>query len=358
MTPLFILIAILVFGVLIAVHEFGHFVAAKWCGVKVNEFSIGMGPLVWHRQGAETLYSLRAFPVGGYCAMEGEDEDTGSERSFVRQKAWKKLIILVAGVTMNFLTGLLLLLILYAGANTYYTDEIVGFAPEFALEGEDGLMVGDVFYKVDGYRAYQYGDAALFLSFHRGDTIDLVMLRDGEKVTLNDFPMTRQLYTDAEGGGTYTGFGIYRGYHAEPITALGRFRYVWINALELVQSVRFSLVQLFTGGASIQDLSGPVGIVSTMTQVGEQSRSIREAAANMLYFAAFLAVNLAVMNLLPLPALDGGRIFFLLIDGVWLALFKKTVPEKFQAAYNAVGFAALMGLMLLVTAQDIWKLVK
>ena len=146
------------------------------------------------------------------------------------------------------------------------------------------------------------------------------------------------------------------GYHTEPATFAAKLRYTWLNALDFVQMVRFSLVQLFTGGASVQDLSGPVGIVSTISEVGEQSETIRDAWENIFYFAALIAVNLAVMNLLPLPALDGGRIFFLLIDAVSMLLFRRTVPERYQMAVNAAGMALLLGLMLLITVQDVWKL--
>ena len=354
-TIIYIFAAILIFGFLIAVHELGHCIVAKLCGVQVNEYAIGMGPLLWQRQYGETLYSLRAFPVGGYCAMEGEDEDTGNERSFVRQKAWKKFLILVAGAFMNFLTGVVLILILYSGAGAFLTDEITGFADGFPLEGESGLMKGDVFYKIDGYRTYLRGDASLFLSYHKGDTIDLTVIRDGQKVTFNDFPMTRQTYT-GQNGESYTGFGLYVGVHAEEATFLNRLRYTWLNALDFVQLVRFSLVQLFTGGASVKDLTGPVGIVSTMTQMGEQSETARDAVENILYFAALLAVNLAVMNLLPFPALDGGRVLFLVLDEISLFLFHRPVPEKYQAAVNAVGMAALLTLMLVVTVQDVLKL--
>ncbi|MBR3570058.1 MAG: site-2 protease family protein [Oscillibacter sp.] len=356
-TIIYILAAILIFGFLIASHEFGHCVVAKLCGVQVNEYSIGMGPLIWQKQGKETLYSLRAVPFGGYCAMEGEDEDTGNERSFVRQKAWKKFLILVAGAFMNFLTGVVIILALYSGAGAFLTDEISGFADGFPLEGESGLMPGDVFYKIDGYRTYVRGDASLFLSFHKGDTIDLTVIRDGQKVTLNDFPMTRQTYAGSNGE-EYTGFGLYVGVHAEEATFANKLRYTWLQALDFVQLVRFSLAQLFTGGASVKDLTGPVGIVSTMTQMGEQSETARDAAESILYFAALLAVNLAVMNLLPFPALDGGRVLFLFLDQISIALFRKPVPEKYQMAVNAAGMAALLTLMLLVTVQDVIKLFK
>ena len=355
MKPVFILAAILIFGLLIAVHEFGHFITAKLCGVRVNEFSIGMGPCIWSREKGETLYSLRALPVGGYCAMEGEDEDTGDDCSFVRQGFWKKFLILFAGSGMNFLAGLCILLVLYSNAAGFYTDQITGFAPEFQLQGEAGLMEGDVFYKIDGYRTYLRGDASMFLSYHQGDTMDLVLIRDGEKVVLKDFPMARKTYTGTQGE-TYTGFGIYVGAHLTEATLATKLQYAWYSALDFVQLVWFSLVQLVTGGASVQDLSGPVGIVSTITEVGASAETASAAWSSVFYFAALLAVNLAVMNLLPIPALDGGRIFFLLVDAVAMVLFKRKVPEKYQSVVNTVGFVALMGFMLLVTMQDVAKL--
>ena len=357
MEPIFILAAILIFGVLVAVHEFGHFIAAKLCGVQVNEFSIGMGPLIWHKETEETQYSWRLLPIGGYCAMEGEDEDSGNERSFVRQGFWKKLLILAAGSGMNFLTGFLVVLALYAGAAGFFTDQITGFAPEFSMTGEDGLMEGDIFYKIDGYRTYLKGDAELFLSYHQGDTIDLEVIRDGERIVLEDFPMARQTYTDS-GGGTYTGVGLYVGAHFTEATILTWLQYAWYQTLDFVQLVWFSLVQLFTGGASMEDLSGPVGIVSTITEVGSSAETAGAAWSQIFYFAALLAVNLAVMNMLPIPALDGGRIFFLLVDAVALLIFKRRVPEKYQTAVNTVGFVVLMGFMLLVTLQDVWKLIR
>ena len=252
---------------------------------------------------------------------------------------------------------ILVVLALYAGATGYLTDQITGFAPDFALEGEDGLMEGDVFYKIDGYRTYLRGDAELFLSYHQGDTIDLEVIRDGERVVLEDFPMTRQTYTD-QSGESYTGFGLYVGAQVVEGSLFTWLQYSWYQALDFVQLVWFSLVQLFTGGASMQDLSGPVGIVSTITEMGTSAETAGAAWTGIFYFAALLAVNLAVMNLLPIPALDGGRIFFLAVDALALLLFRRRVPEKYQTAVNAVGFVVLMGFMLLVTLQDVWKLVQ
>ena len=351
MTFIYVLAAIFLFGILIALHEFGHFAAAKLCGVRVNEFSIGMGPLLWHKETEETRYSLRLLPIGGFCTMEGQDEDSDDKRSFARQGFWKKLVILAAGSFMNFLTGLVILLFLYAGASGFYLDQIVGFAEGFPLEGEDGLMVGDVFYKIDGYRTYLRGDTTLFLQYNDGKGIDIEVIRDGKKVVLKDFPMYRDTYEGQAGR-----FGLSVGATMVPATFFSKLQYTWYQALDFVQLVWFSLVQLVTGNAGVKDLSGPVGIVSTITEVGEASETVQIAVENITYFAALIAVNLAVMNLLPIPALDGGRIFFLAVDAVSLLLFRRKVPEKYQAAVNMAGFAVLMGFMLVVTVHDVFKL--
>ncbi len=360
MKIVYILAGILIFGVLIAVHELGHFLTAKLCGVRVNEFSIGMGPAIWQSRkekteepwaAEKTLYSVRAFPIGGFCAMEGEDEDTGDQRAFVRQGFWKKALILAAGSLMNFLAGVVILLILFMGNSQFHVDQIAGFAPGFPHEGEDGLMVGDVIYKVDGYRAYVSGDAAMFLSYNDGRGVDLEVIRDGERIVLKDFPMYRGTYNGEAGK-----FGLSIGAQAVPATLKTRLQFTWYQAMDFVQLVWFSLAQLFSGGASVEDLSGPVGIVSVITDVGTSAKTTAAAWYSIAWFASLLAVNLAVMNLLPIPALDGGRIFFLLVDAVSMALFRRKIPEKYQAAVNTVCLVVLMGFMLLVTCKDVVNL--
>ena len=212
-------------------------------------------------------------------------------------------------------------------------------------------MVGDVIYKVDGWRAYMNGDTAMFLSYNDGRGVDLEVIRDGEKIVLKDFPMYRSTYNGEPGK-----FGLSIGAQAVPATLLTRLQFTGYQALDFVQLVRFSLVQLFTGGASVQDLSGPVGIVSAITEMGDQAETQQDAWFQIFYFAALIAVNLAVMNMLPIPALDGGRVFFLLVDQAALLLFRRKVPQRYQAAVNTVGFVVLMGFMLLVTFQDVFKL--
>ena len=298
-------------------------------------------------------------------------DDPGEQALFVnvggarmsRQGFWKKFVILAAGAFMNFLTGLLIVAILFSSAGTFFVDGITGLAPEVSRTGENGLQAGDQIYKINGWRTYFSGDAQMFLSYS-GDTADIEVVRNGRHILMEN--VARQTCTDQQGE-PYQGFGLYVGRLSVPATVSNRIRYTWYQTMDFVQLVWFSLGQLVTGGAGLNDLSGPVGIVTTIKDVGTEAQETAEqndqngllaAAESIAYFAALIAVNLAVMNLLPLPALDGGRIFFLLVDAVSMALFKRKVPEKYQAAINTAGFVLLMGFMLLVTFQDVFKLVK
>ena len=352
-TIVYILIAVLMFGILIAVHELGHFLAAKACGVRVNEYAIGMGPAIWKKQKGETLYSLRAIPCGGYCAMEGEEESSEDSRALNNKGFWAKLLIFVAGAFMNFVTGLVIILILYGGAKAFYVPTITGFAEGCPLESGDALQVGDTLLRINGERVYVYSDVGLLLGLSDTDTFDLTVRRNGEKIPLSGLTMEQREYDDGNGG-IYTGYGLYFG--AEPADFGDRVAYSCRQAADFVRMVRLSLQMLFTGQAGIRDMSGPVGIVTTMTEVGQQSGSFRAAAYNIAYLAALIAVNLAVMNLLPLPALDGGKIFFLVVNAIAMALIGRRIPEKYENYIHYAGLILLLAFMLLITSSDVWKL--
>ena len=352
MIIVFALVAVFIFGFLVAIHEVGHFLAARLCGVRVNEFSIGMGPCLWHRETDETQYSIRLLPIGGFCALEGQDEDSGDRRSFTRQSFWKKFVILSAGSFMNLLAGMIIIAMLFAGASGFYVDQISGFSEGFPLEGESGLMVGDVFYKVDGWRTYLRRDAAMLLSFNDGQGVDIEVIRNGKKIVLEDLSLYRGTYDGQSGR-----FGLLIGEMQIPTSFLTKLRFIGYQTLDFIQQMWFSLVQLVCGTMGVQELSGPVGIVSIITEVGTASESAASAARDIAYFAALIAINLAVMNMLPIPALDGGRIFFLLVDAAALLLFRRKVPEKWQAAVNAACFMLLMGMMALVTLHDVTKMI-
>ena len=348
----YVIVAILIFGVLIATHELGHFVSAKLLGVKVNEFSIGMGPAIITREKGDTLYSLRALPVGGYCAMEGEDDDSADPRAFGRAAMWKKLIILCAGAAMNFVTGVILCLILVMPYVNLIRPEIVSFAEGFPLEGETGLMAGDRILSIDGERIYLYDNVTLFFSRSNGKTMDLVVERNGENVQLDDFPLyPREYMVD---GKPQLRYGI--NFLVEPATFGGKLREGWFMAVDFVRLVRLSIGDLISGTAGLRDLSGPVGIVDVMSDVGSAAATTFAAFYNLTYLAALIAVNLAVMNLLPLPALDGGRIFFLLLNGLLYGLFRKKIDPKYEGYVHMAGLAALMTLMLMVTLSDVGKI--
>ena len=353
---IYIILGILLFGVLIAVHEFGHFAVAKLCGVKVNEFSIGMGPLIVQKKKGETDYSIRLLPIGGYCAMEGEDEDSVDPRALSVQPAWKQFLIFIAGAAMNFLTGLLILVCLYAGSAAFYTTEIVELNPDCPYQGEDGILVGDEIYKINGERIYLRGDVSTVLEYKsRGDTMELVVLRDGEKLTRT---LEKQTYVD-DNGQEYRAYGFSYGGIVEATPGL-KLKYAWYNALDYVRLVRLSLQMLAAGTAGVKDLSGPVGIVSAISEMGEETEAeegFGAALESIFFFAALIAVNLAVMNLLPLPALDGGKVLILVVNAVSMLLFKRKIPQKLEVVINAVGFALLIALMLFVTFHDVMKLV-
>ncbi len=350
---MYIILAILIFGVLIAVHEFGHFIFAKLFHIRVNEFSIGMGPAIWKKEKGETLYSFRILPIGGYCAMEGEDDDSADPRAFGKAAGWKKVIVLVAGAAMNFLTGLLIVLVLYAPAKGFYVEAYAGPLEGYGTE-DCGLQEGDRFISVDGHRVLTYGNAQFYLN-RAGNTVDFVVERDGQEVRLDNVSLPRQQRVD-ENGQTTNYRGISVGREAIPVTLGTKLSYSWNCTIDFVRLVWVSLGDLLSGAVGVRDLSGPVGIVDTMNQVGSQSASLRAGIENLMWLGALIAVNLAVMNLLPLPALDGGRVFFLLLNGVLTLLFRKKIPAKYEGYVHLAGLAALMTLMLMVTFSDIGKI--
>ena len=346
MTIVYILIAVLMFGLLIAIHEFGHFIAAKALGVRVNEFAIGMGPQLFSRRSGETSYSLRAFPIGGFCAMEGEGEDSDDPRAFGNKPAWKRFFILVAGAFFNFAAGVVLILALFSPV-------VTGYMPGAEDLQQTGLLPGDRLYRVDGHRIYFNADALLYLD-RAGDTVDLEVIRDGARVTLNGVSMPVRTLTDANGQQVQKR-GVYIGQVEEATLGL-KLKNAWYQSVSYVRMVWMSLGDLITGAVGVRDMSGPIGIVNAMGEMGAQSESAGEAVRNILNFVAFIAINLAVMNLLPIPALDGGQILFLVVDGVWHRLTRRRINQKYLGYINMAGFCCLIGLMVVVAVSDVVKL--
>ena len=349
---LYILVAILIFGVLIMTHELGHFLTAKLFGVRVNEFSICMGPALWKRTVGETTYAVRCIPIGGYCAMEGEDEDSEDPRAFTSAAPWKRAVILVAGSFMNFVTGLIVLVIMFSAVAGFTTPEITDFYPECPYESADGLQVGDEIYRIDGKRVYLYSDVSMLMGRNTTGVFDLAVKRDGEIIELKDYPMEKIAYE--EDGQTVYLYGLYFGYEEKTVGAV--VKNAWYTALDFVRMIWMSLGDLVTGMVSVKEMSGPVGIVSVIAETGETSVSAAAAALNIAYLGAFIAVNLAVMNMLPIPALDGGRVFFLMITWILEKIIGRKIDHKYEGYIHGAGMVLLLGLIAFVTLKDIWTL--
>ncbi len=346
-----IIIAILAFGLLIAVHELGHFMAAKAFGVKVEEFSLGMGPLIFKKQGRETLYSLRLLPIGGFCAMEGEDEEVASDRAFSSQKKWKKAIILVAGSAMNFIMGFILVLCIAPMAN--FTEPIIeDFMPGCPYVGENALMEGDRIHSIDGHRTYFTNHVSQYMLSSGSDSHDIVIYRDGKRVLLEDFYMPLVEYPQPDGS-TQLKYGLY--FQTREYGLLDNIKYSWYCCLDFVRSVWESLRMLFTGAVGIREMSGPVGIVSFVNDTVQESVTFREKAFNICYIFALIAVNLAVMNMLPIPALDGGRVFFLMVTWIIEKIIRKKLDPKYEGYIHTAGFVLLMALMVFVMFSDVLR---
>ena len=350
-----ILFAILLFSILIFVHELGHFVAAKLSGVQVNEFSIFMGPAIWKKQVGETLYSIRLVPLGGYCAMEGEDADTDSPRSFQKAAWWKRLLILVAGSFMNFLIGAVLMVLVYLPAQQVVDPVIDSFEPFATVDDGAGLQTGDRILEVDGEKIYVYSDFSMILGLNPGDYHDLVVQRGDQRVELPNFHMEKHEVTNEDGTKQLL-YGM--NFSLKELTFAGKLDYAWRQCLDTVRLVKLSLQMLLTGQAGLSEMSGPVGIVQQMTVVAENSESSLDALLNMVYFGAFIAINLAVMNLLPIPALDGGRVVGLLLTTAVEAVTKKKIDPKYEGYLHGAGMILLLGLMAVLMFKDIFVIIR
>ncbi len=348
---MYIVLAILAFGILIFVHELGHFLAAKACGVKVTEFSMGMGPQILHRQGKETVYSLRALPIGGFCAMEGEDGPSEDPRAFVNHSVGHRLVILLAGSAMNFLLGLLLIILLYSGAKAFASPVIQGFYPGCPYEGM--LLPGDEIRYVNGHRIYFTANFTEFAAEDRDGDLDLVIRRDGKKIRLDGYHMVPLEYVNADGV-RETKYGVY--FRTEPAGFFPLLRYSVYTCLDFVRMVWRGLVQLFTGGASMSDMAGVVGIVDIINETGQSASTVSEGVKDVVYLVAFIAVNLSVMNMLPIPALDGGHVLTLLVSKAIEKISGKKPDPRIEGYIHYAGLILLLLLMGVILINDVVRI--
>ena len=347
---MYIIIAIIIFGILITIHELGHFIAAKSVGVRVDEFSIGMGPAIFKKQRGETLYALRVLPIGGYCAMAGEDEASDDPRAFTNKGFLPRLLILCAGSAMNFLLGMVVIFTMSFMMHTVITPVIGEFMEGCPYESEELFQTGDRFYRVDGERIRTNGD--LNNAFAKGDGVyDLVMVRDGKKVELEDVELTLREYPGYEG----KKFGFI--FTREEMNLSLRLSYTATQTGEFSRWVWLSLEELVHGKVKLDDMSGPVGIIDLMNTAGSGADSAADAAFTLMYLSAFIAINLAIMNMLPIPAMDGGRVFFLVVTLIIETVTGKKPDPKYEGYINAAGLILLLGLMLLLLFNDTAKII-
>ncbi|MCI5893317.1 MAG: RIP metalloprotease RseP [Clostridiales bacterium] len=342
-TLLTIIAAIIIFGIIIFVHELGHFLTARLFGVTVNEFAIGMGPVIYKKQGKNTLYSVRAIPMGGFCQMEAEDEESDSPGAFTNKKPWQRIIVLAAGAGMNILLGFVLVTMIVvssAAANGGITSTTIA-SVEAESDAARFLQPGDKIVGINDTTVHIKRDLSFELGMYQGEgECELRYKRDGKVYSEKFTPMRATL----EDGSPYylVGFTV----ETSPVNLLTVLHEGFFQTIWMVKLVFVSLGMLFSGGASVSDLSGPVGVVSAMSTVA------KTGLADFLFFAGFLAVNIGVMNLLPLPALDGGRIIFVL----WEMIFRKPIPREKEGYVHFIGFVLLIGLMIFATWNDIVRL--
>lgn len=331
---IYLIMAILAFGVLIIVHELGHFTLAKINGVRVEEFSVGMGPKILSKQGKETRYSLSLLPIGGYVKMMGEEEKVEDERSFSAKSPLRRISIIIAGVLMNYVLAICIFT-----ASIYHSGYIQGININSINEGspayESGLLEGDKFLSVNGLKVFTFDDIYAGVALSNGNPIKVTVERDGEKIEKTITPKRN------ENNQLIIGTAVPL---MENPSLSQSFKQSFKQTASLVSQTFKGLEMIFTGKANLKtDVGGPVTIIKMSTKTAEAG------IWPLLYFTGFLSVNLAVFNLLPFPALDGGWCVILLIEFIT----RRKVPDKIVGALNYLGFAVLIGLMIVVTIKDI-----
>lgn len=343
-----VLIFFIIFGILVTSHEFGHFIVAKSGGIRVNEFFVGMGPTIWKKQKGETLYSIKLLPIGGACVFDGmdpvaEEKEGYDEHSFLNAPVWRRIATLFAGPFANFIIAYILAVVLVSFSAWDYP--VINKMTEESAAAEAGMMPGDKIISVDGEKVYMAGEVTLISQFAKGSAMDIVYERDGETYETTLLPK----YSE-EDKRYY--MGVYLGEYGK-IEGPAALKYAWYEVRYYFKTTYRSLALLVQGRLSKDDVSGPVGMVKMVDDTYEEVRpyGISAVVLTMLSLTVLLSVNLGIMNLLPLPALDGGRLVFQFIE----VIFGKPVPPEKEGFVHMIGMVALMGLMVFVLFNDISK---
>ena len=337
------ILALIIFSAIVIFHELGHFLLAKWNGIEVIEFSLGMGPRLLSHVWGDTRYSLKLLPIGGSCQMVGEEEASDSEGAFGNKSVWARIAVVAAGPVFNFILAWVLALIIVGSVG--YDNTMVDIIPDSAA-AEAGMEDGDQIISINGSRTWLYREVSLYSSLHQGQTATVVFERNGEKQTVVLTP--KQSDT-----GAYL-YGFSRTVQREKGGALETVGYSCAEIRYWLKATVESLKMLIGGQVRLEEMSGPVGIVSTIGDTYKESRidGWYYVTMNMIMIAILLSVNLGVMNLLPIPALDGGRLVFLILE----AIRGKAIPQEKESMVHFTGFVLLMGLMAVILFSDLHKL--
>ncbi|MDD6058101.1 MAG: RIP metalloprotease RseP [Clostridiales bacterium] len=340
-----LIVAILIFSIIILFHELGHFLLAKANGIRVNEFSLGLGPTLFGIKKGETTYSLKLLPMGGACMMEGEDEESGDNRAFGNKSVWARISVVVAGPFFNFIMAFVFAFILLSNIG-YDAPVLSGVKSGYAAE-DAGMQAGDKIIRINRSKIHFFRDISLYTQTHPGDAVVITYERDGVRYQTELTPQ----YSEEMGGYLY---GFLGPTERTQGTVFENLRYSVHEVSYWIRQTLAGLKSIVTGSISVNELSGPVGIVGMIGDSYEQSiaHGYKAAFLQLLYLTILLSANLGVMNLLPLPALDGGRLLFMLVE---LVRGKRVSPEK-EGMVHLAGMLLLFGLMLIVMFNDIRRI--
>ena len=333
---------VLVFGLLIFIHEYGHFITARFCKVGVKEFAIGMGPRLfsWKSKKYDTKYGMRALPIGGFVSMVGEDEDSDADDAFCKKSVPKRMMIVLAGPLMNILLGFLLMTVIVLSQGKLASTTIAQF--DNNAVSCDKLQVGDRIISVDGTRVYTGNDAAYEIMNKGYEPIDIKVERNGEKIVVEDVSFGHF----EESGVTFGNYDFK--FLEEERNFATLMKHSFRRSVSTVKMTVDSIWSLITGRYGIDAVSGPVGVASVV------GSAVKTGFISFLYIVTVLSINLGVFNLIPFPALDGGRFLFLIIE----AIRRKPMKKETESAINFAGIILLFGFMIFVMGKDIFKLVR
>lgn len=348
MTLVYIIAALLIFGMLILIHEFGHYIVARMCGVCIEEFSIGMGPKLYQRKmkKQDTLFSLRAFPVGGYVSMKGENEDEDAPDSFSRKRVWQRMLIVVAGATMNLVLGFIIVFVIVCMSKHLLASTTVAqFIDGATSNAEGGLAVGDEVLKVGDVAVHTGEELTYEITSQGYEPLTLTVRRNGERIVLQNV-----VFPQFEKQGSVFGECDFKVWAVKDPTFGQLLSATWHRSVSLVKMVWDSLINLMTGRFSVQSLSSPIGVTAAVKDtISESGWTGAQIFQYVLNITAVISINLGVFNLIPFPALDGGRLLFLAVEGI----LRRPVSRDIEARIHFIGIVLLLIVMVLVIGKDI-----